>query len=232
MVKQVCGQIFRYAIATGRCERDPAADLRGALPSPKPKHSASITEPQEIGGYLGSHVVRCALKLAPLVFVRPGELRHGEWAEINLDAADWRIPAERMKMSRPHIVPLSTQAIAVLRDLQPLTGAGRYLFPSIRSNGSPMSENTVLGALRRLGYTKEEMTGHGFRSMASTLLNESGWDHNAIERQLAHVDGNSVRAAYNYAEYLPERKQMMQWWADLLDSFRKGAQVIPIRRVI
>lgn len=234
---QNCGQVFRYAIATGRAERDPAADLRGALAPVKEKHYASITDPRAIGallrtidGYQGSFVTQCALRLAPLVFVRPGELRRAEWSEFDLDAAEWRIPAERMKMRDPHIVPLSEQAVSILLDLQPLTGDGRYVFPGARTNGRPMSENTVNAALRRLGYGKEEMTGHGFRSMASTLLNEQGWHHDAIERQLAHVERNAVRAAYNYAEHLPERRKMMQAWADYLDGLKAGAEVVPIHR--
>jgi integrase len=213
---QNCGQVFRYAIATGRVERDPSADLRGALPPVKEKHYASITDPKTvrellsaIEGYRGSFVTQCALKLAPLVFVRPGELRKAEWSEFNLEAAEWRIPAEKMKMQETHIVPLSRQAVAILRELHPLTGSGRYVFPGARTNGRPMSENTVNAALRRLGYPKDEMTGHGFRSMASTILNEQGWHRDAIERQLAHTERNAVRAAYNYAEYLPERRKMM-----------------------
>lgn len=233
---QNCGQIFRYAIATGRAERDVCADLRGALPPTSQKHHASITEPRAVGellrtlrGYQGSFVTACALKLAPLVFLRPGELRHAEWSEINLDNAEWRISAAKMKMRAPHIVPLSRQAIEVLQEIRPLTGHRRYVFPSVRTSDRPMSENTVLGALRRLGYEKEEMTGHGFRSMASTLLNENGWNPDAIERQLAHSERNSIRAAYNYAEFLPERRKMMQWWADYLDSLAQGANVIPIQ---
>lgn len=233
---QNCSQVFRYAIATGRTIRDPAADLRGAIPPSKGKHHASITEPKAIGellrairGYQGSLITKCALQLAPLFFVRPGELRKAEWSEFNLDAAEWRIPAERMKMREQHIVPLSTQAIAVLRELQPLTGDGRYVFPGARTNGRPMSENTVNAGLRRLGYANDQMTGHGFRSMASTLLNEQGWHRDAIERQLAHAERDAVRAAYNYAEYLPERRKMMQAWADFLDRLTNGADVIPLK---
>lgn len=157
------------------------------------------------------------MQLAPLVFVRPGELRKAEWSEFNFETAEWRIPADKMKMRITHIVPLSTQAIFILRELQALTGDGKYVFPSIRTSTRPMSNNTVLGALRRLGYAKDEMTGHGFRSMASTVLNEQGWNRDAIERQLAHAERNNIRAAYNYAEYLPERRKMMQHWADYLD---------------
>jgi integrase len=237
-VHQQCGQVFRYGIATGKAERDTAADLKGALPPAKVKHHASITEPVKIGelmrainGYSGSFVTACALKLAPLVFVRPGELRNAEWSEFDLDAAEWRIPAEKMKMRTLHIVPLSKQAIAILNDLNALTGRDKYLFPSTRTKERPMSDNTINGALRRLGYTKDEMTGHGFRSMASTLLNEQGWNRDAIERQLAHSERDGVRAAYNYAEYLPERKKMMQAWADYLDGLAAGADVIPINRM-
>ena len=230
---QNCGQVFRYAVATGRAERDPSNDLKGAIPPAKKKHHASITNTNAIGellrainGYQGTFVTKCALRLAPLFFVRPGELRHAEWSELNLAKAEWRIPAEKMKMRVTHIVPLSTQAIAILRELRALTGDGKYLFPSVRSAQRPMSENTVLGALRRLGYTGDEMTGHGFRSMASTLLNEQGWNPDAIERQLAHGERNTVRAAYNYAEYLPERKKMMQHWADYLDQLTANVKII------
>ena len=233
---QNCGRVFRYAIATGRAERDPAADLRGALPPVKEKHHAAITDPKAIGallraidGYQGSFVTQCALRLAPLTFVRPGELRKAEWSEIDLEAAEWRIPAERMKMRAVHIVPLSVQVLASLRELYPLTGSGHYVFPGLRTPSRPMSENTVNAALRRLGYAKDEMTGHGFRSIASTLLNEQGWHRDAIERQLAHGERDAVRAAYNYAEHLPERRDMMQAWADYLDGLKNGAEVVPLR---
>jgi integrase len=165
----------------------------------------------------------------PLTFVRPGELRKAEWSEIDLEAAEWRIPAERMKMRAIHIVPLSVQAVVCLRELHPLTGTGHYVFPGLRTPTRPMSENTVNAALRRLGYAKDEMTGHGFRSMASTLLNEQGWHRDAIERQLAHGERDAVRAAYNYAEHLPERRRMMQAWADYLDGLKNGAEVMPLR---
>lgn len=233
---QNCGQVFRYAVATGRAERDPSGDLRGALPPPKAKHHASITDPKAIGellravdGYQGSPITKYALRLAPLLFVRPGELRKAEWSKFNLDGGEWRIPATRMKMREQHIVPLSTQAVIILQELQALTGGDQYVFPGARTNGRPMSENTVNAALRRLGYSSDEMTGHGFRSMASTLLNEQGWNRDAIERQLAHAERDNVRAAYNYAEHLPERKRMMQAWADYLDGLSTGAPVIPIR---
>jgi len=226
-VKQICGQVFRYAIATGRADRDPSADLRGALSPTKSKHMAAITSPEKIGGllraidkYEGHLITRCALRLAPLVFVRPGELRHAEWREINLDQAEWKIPAEKMKMRLPHIVPLSRQAVEVLQEIEPLTGRGRYVFSSLRSAARPMSNNTILAALRRMGYTKEEMTGHGFRAMASTVLHEQSWPSDIIERQLAHVERNSIKAAYNHAQYLPERRKMMQAWADYLDKLK------------
>jgi len=234
-VRQHIGQVMRYAVATGRAERDPTQDLRGALPPTKVKHHGSITDPKRIGallraldGYKGQHITRCALKLTPLVFVRPGELRTAEWAEIDLEAAEWRIPAHKMKMKQPHIVPLSTQAVEVLKDIHPLTGHGKYLFPSIRTWKRPMSENTVNAALRRMGYEPGDMTAHGFRSMASTLLNEQGWHRDAIERQLAHAERNDVRAAYNYAEHMPERRKMMQAWSDYLDGLKKGGKIIPI----
>ena len=234
--QQNCSQIFRYAVATGRAERDPSGDLRGAIPPASGKHMATITDPKviagllnSIDGYKGSIVTRCALQLAPLVFVRPGELRHAEWSEINFESAEWRIPAEKMKAGVLHIVPLSMQTQKVLREIQPLTGTGRYVFPSPRTQSRPMSDNAILSALRRMGYAKDEMSGHGFRSMASTLLNEQGWNRDAIERQLAHAERNSVRAAYNYAEFMPERKKMMQSWADYLDGIKAGALIIPLR---
>ena len=235
-IQQIASRIFRYGVATGRCSRDPTLDLKGALPPKRSEHFPTITDPKKIGAllravddYQGFFITRIALQIAPLVFVRPGELRHAEWAEIQLDSAEWRIPAAKMKMKRDHIVPLSTQAVAIFEEIQPLTGDGRYVFPSSLPTGRPMSENTVNASLRRLGYTKEEMTGHGFRSMASTLLNENGWNRDAIERQLAHVEGNSVRAAYNYAEHLEERRRMMQWWADYLDEL-KGHSSVPVSK--
>jgi len=236
-VKQICGQVFRYAIATGRAERDPSADLRGALPPTRPKHMATITEPKQVGellrsidGYEGHLITKCALRLAPLVFVRPGELRQAEWQEINFQNMEWKIPAEKMKMRTPHIIPLAKQAIYILKDLEPLTGKGRYIFPSLRTSERPMSDNTVLAALRRMGYAKEEMSGHGFRAMASTILHEQGWPSDIIERQLAHAERNSIKAAYNHAQHLPERRRMMQAWADYLDTLRIGSKVISLRR--
>ncbi len=235
--KQNCGQVFRYAVATGRADRDPTVELRGALAPNKEQHYPSITDPKAIGallraieGYDGALVTKCALRLAALTFVRPGELRQAAWTEFNLDKAEWRIPAERMKMGEQHIVPLSTQAVAVLKELQPLTGRRNYVFPGARTNGRPMSENTVNAALRNLGYGKDQMTGHGFRSMASTNLNEQGWHKDAIERQLAHAERDNVRAAYNYAEHLPERRKMMQAWADYLDGLRAGAKVTAFKK--
>lgn len=243
-VQQHVSTILRYAIATGRAERDAAADLRGALSPARKAHYATITDPKAIGdllrsfsGYQGSFVTACALRLAPLVFVRPGELRRAEWAEFDVDwtaddleSALWRIPAEKMKSRVEHLVPLSRQALAILRELHQLTGTGRYLFPSVRTSSRPMSENTVNAALRRLGFTKDQITGHGFRSMASTILNEQGWHRDAIERQLAHGERDEVRAAYNKAEHMAERKQMMQAWADHLDALRDGAKVLPIAK--
>ncbi len=232
---QNTSQIFRYAIATGRAKYNPAADLTGALAPTIKTSFPTITDPTKIAellraidGYQGTLATQCALKLAPLVFVRPGELRQAEWGEVDLENALWVIPAARMKMREKHVVPLSRQAIAILSELKPLTGNGRYVFPGARSNGRPMSENTVNAALRRLGYDKDTMTGHGFRHMASTLLNEQGWNRDAIERQMAHAERNSIRATYNYAEYLPERNKMMQAWADYLDSLKAGAKVTPL----
>ncbi len=234
---QNCSAVFRYAVATGRASRDPCADLRGALPPVRGNHHAAITNPKAVGellraieAYQGGLVTKCALKLAALLFVRPGELRRAEWAEIDLDSSEWRIPAGKMKARVEHIVPLSRQAVAMFEELQPLTGAGRYVFPSLRTAERPMSENAVLAALRRMGFAKGEMTGHGFRSLASTLLNEQGWSADAIERQLAHAERDATRAAYNRAEYLGERRKMMQAWADYLDSLRVGGQVVPLVR--
>lgn len=224
---QLCGRIFRYAVATSRASRDPSGDLRGAIPAANETHLASFTDPKQLAGllraihsYKGSIVVRCALSLAPLVFVRPGELRAAEWAEINFDAGEWRIKGERMKMRQQHVVPLSRQAIEILREVQPLTGQGKFVFPSVRSKNRPLSDNALLAALRRMGFEQGIVTVHGFRSTASTLLNEQGWNRDAIERQLAHGERDAVRAAYNYAEHLPERRKMMQAWADYLEKLR------------
>jgi len=237
-LRQLCGQVFRYAVATGRAERDPTTDLRGAIKTNKNRHFASITDPVRVGellraidGYSGQFTTKSALKLAPLVFTRPGELRRAEWSEIDLQAKQWNIPGSKMKMGEAHIVPLSTQAVAVLEELHPLTGQGRYLFPSVRSPRDPMSDNTVNAALRRLGYTTEDMTGHGFRTMASTLLHELGWNTDAIERQLAHAERDPIKAAYNRAQHLPERRRMMQAWADYLDTLRLNERkVVPFKK--
>jgi integrase len=236
--KMKAGQVFRFAILEGKAESDPTASLRGALKPPQVKHHAAVTDPRQMGellraisGFSGQPATAAALKFAPLVFVRPGELRKAEWTEFDLDGALWRIPGERMKMKAAHLVPLSTQAVAILRELHALTGQFRYVFPSLRSRERPMSENTVNAALRRLGYSNDEMTGHGFRSMAATRLNEMGWRADAIERQLAHAESNKVRDAYtSAAQYLDERKKMMQAWADYLDGLRTGAAVIPMLR--
>jgi len=231
-VKQICGQIFRYAIATSRAERDPAADLKGALTSYKPKRMACITDPRRVGElmraideYKGHFISKCALKIIPYVFVRHAELRYAEWSELDFDKKEWRIPAEKMKIKRPHIVPLSRQVIEILNEIKPLTGNGKFIFPSLYKKERPLSENTLLVALRRLGYSKEEMCVHGFRSVASTLLHENGWPSELIERQLAHLEGNQVKAAYNYADYLPERHKMMQWWADYLDALKENRSI-------
>jgi len=236
-LRTIAGQVFRYAVATGRAERDQAADLRGALPPTKESHLAAITDPKEIApllraidGYQGSFVVRCALKLAPLFFVRPGELRHAEWSEIDLDEAVWSIPADKMKMKQAHIVPLCHQAIEILKELQPLTGASRYVFPSGRSFARAMSENAVNAALRRMGYDKGTMTGHGFRAMARTILDEVLQVRpDFIEHQLAHAVRDPNGRAYNRTAHLEERRKMMQKWADYLDGLKDGATVIPFK---
>ena len=237
-IKVKLSAVFRFAIATGRAENDPTVALRGAIKSAKVKHHAAITDPRKLGellralhGYGGGFVVASALKLTPLVFTRPGELRHAEWAEIDLDKAEWRIPAAKMKMRAEHIVPLSTQAVAILRDLHALTGRGQYVFPSPRPK-RPMSENAITAALRSLGYDGATMTAHGFRSTASTLLHEQGWPSDVIERQLAHKEANAVKDAYNRAQHLPERRKMMQAWADYLDGLRNGADVVAFRRPV
>jgi len=238
-IKANVSRVFRYAIATGKAKRNPCEDIKSedVLMPVVHKRMATITDPKRVGellraiaGYSGSFVTRCALQFAPYVFVRPGELRHAEWADIDLDAAEWRIPAHKMKAKEKHIVPLSAQSIAVLREIQALTGSGRYVFPCMRSNSRAMSENTVNAALRRLGYEKSDICGHGFRAMASTLLHEQGWKSDVVERQLAHRESNKVKAAYNYAQHMPERVKMMQHWADYLDGLRDGADVVPIKR--
>jgi integrase len=229
-----CGQVFRYAIATGRAKRDPTSDLRGALPAVRPTHFAAITDPRRVGalmraidGYEGSLTVRCALRLAPLVFVRPGELRHAQWSAMDLDGGEWRYTVT--KTNTPHIVPLSSQAVATLRDLQPVTGRGRYVFCSARSSQRPMSDNAILAAMRRMGIAKDEMSGHGFRAMARTILDEVlGFRPDFIEHQLAHAVRDPNGRAYNRTAHLAERRKMMQAWADYLDKLKSGADVIPI----
>jgi len=235
---QRCGQIFRYAVATGRAARDITADLRGALAPVVVKNRAAITELSKIGaflraidGYDGYSTTGVALKLSPLVFVHPGELRAAEWREIDLEAAEWRIPAERMKMRERHIVPLSKQALALLHQLRAITGKSKHAFPSLRYPTRPMSNNTITAALPRLGYNGDEMTAHGFRAMASTCLNELGWHPDLIELQLAHAERNKVRAAYNRAERLSDRTKMMQEWADHLDRLRVTKSASPPEHV-
>jgi integrase len=223
-----CGQIFRYAIATARAKRNPASELRGALPPAKGGHFASITDPDKVGellraidGYEGGLVTRCALRLAPLTFVRPGELRTAEWSHVDLVTSEWRIPAERMKMNEDLIVPLSRQAREIIFELQPATGTGKYLFPSLQGAARPMSENTINGALRRLGFASDQMTGHGFRAMARTLLDEVlEYRVEWIEHQLAHEVKDHNGRAYNRTAFLKGRKEMMQGWANYLDGLR------------
>ena len=229
-----CGQVFRYAVATGRADRDPSGDLRGALPPVKGEHFAAITDPKRtaellrmIDGYQGTLSVNCALRLAPLVFVRPGERRKAEWAHIDLEAAEWRYTVS--KTDTPHIVPLSTQAVVILREIHALTGSSRYVFPSARSWQRPMSDNALLAALRRMGIAKDEMCGHGFRAMARTILDEVlGVRPDLIEHQLAHAVRDPNGRAYNRTAHLPERRKMMQQWADYLDKLKTGADVIPL----
>lgn len=235
-VKSLCGRIFRYGVATGQMERDPTADLQGALAPVKSSHFAAITDPKRIGellraidGYQGEPAVMLALRLAPLVFVRPGELRQAAWSEIDLEAAEWRIPAARTKMKRAHLVPLSAQAVQIIRELKQHTGTRKLMFSSLRSTTRPMSENTMNAALRRMGYATDEMTAHGFRTMASTRLNEMGWDPDVIELQLAHKERSKSRAAYNRAERLEERRRMMQAWADYLEGLKVKDNVTAIR---
>ena len=223
-----CGQVIRYAVATGRASHDPTGVLRGALPPVKGEHFAALTDPKKVGpllrvldGYEGSLIVRCALRLAPLVFVRPGELRRAEWSDIDLDAAEWRFAVT--KTDTLHLVPLSRQALEILHELYPLSGRGRYVFASARTpkGDRPMSDNAVLAALRRMGIGKEEMTGHGFRAMARTLLDEElGFRPDFIEHQLAHAVRDPLGRAYNRTAHLPQRRKMMQAWADYLDQLK------------
>lgn len=236
-ILQNCGQVMRYAIATGRAERNPVTDLRGALASPTERHHAAITEPTALGGllraidgYNGDPTTRAALKLAPLVFVRPGELRHAEWSEIDLGKAEWNIPAEKMKMRQPHLVPLCDQAVAILGELHALTGRGQYVFPGGRSPRRPMSNNALTAALRRMGYDGDTMTVHGFRASARTLLDEGlGFRPDYIEHQLAHAVRDPNGRAYNRTAHLPERRKMMQAWADYLDALRDNTNVLPFK---
>lgn len=231
---QLAGSVFRYAVATARLKSDPTRDLKGALTSPTVTHYGAIIDPAGVGellrsidGYDGQPITKLAMQLAPHVFVRPGELRHAEWSEIDLEGALWTIPAGKTKMRKEHVVPLSRQAIAILKSVKPLTGPSGYVFPSVRTRRRPMSDNTINAGLRRLGYATDEMTAHGFRAMASTLLNESGkWNPDAIERALAHGDTDKVRAAYHRGAHWRERVAMAQWWSDYLDDLRKGAKSV------
>jgi integrase len=235
-MRAVIGEVFRFAVADGRAESDPTASLKGSLAAPVVNHRAAIVEPKAFGGllraiaaYEGAPETRAALELLALTFVRPGELRAAEWSEVDLERALWTIPAQKMKMRRPHRVPLAPRAIAILRDLHSITGRGKFVFPSVRSAARCMSENTLVAALRRMGFEKHEMTAHGFRSAASSMLNESGlWHADAIERQLAHVDADSVRKAYARADYSEERVRMMAWWADRCEIMRRGGVVVGI----
>jgi integrase len=236
-VLQVCGQICRFAVASDALERDLTADLRGALKPVPRSNYAALTEPPQVGvlmraifGYEGSPAVVAALKLAPLLFVRPGELRTAEWREIDLDAAEWRIPAAKMKMRIEHLVPLPTQAVDILRALRPITGDGKFVFPSLRTDDACMSENSINAALRGMGYSKEVMTGHGFRAMARTIMDEIlGERVDLIEHQLAHAVHDVNGRAYNRTAHLPARRAMMQRWADYLDQLRQGADIVQLR---
>ncbi len=238
-IKTICGQVFRYAIATGLADRDPAADLKGALPVVQPKNMAALTEPSEfaellraIDNYKGTFVVKCALRIQAYTFVRPGELRHAEWQEIDFDAKEWRIPAEKMKIRQPHIVPLARQVFEILEELHALTGHGKYVFPG-RSLSRPLSENGVLTALRTMGFSKEQMSGHGFRAAARTMLDEVLKQRvDLIEHQLAHAVRDPLGRAYNRTKHLDERRKMMQLWADYIDGLKADAQVLPFRRTL
>lgn len=237
-IKQVCGQVFRFAVAGGLAERDVTADLKGALAAVPKRHFSAITDPKQAGAlmrsiqaYSGHPCSVAALKLSPLVFVRPGELRTAEWAEIDLDAAEWRIPGGKMKMKQDHIVPLSTQAVDILRGVHPITGHGQYVFPSMRTGERPMSENTINAALRGMGYSQEVHTAHGFRAMARTIMDEvMGERVDLIEHQLAHAVRDANGRAYNRTAHLPARREMMQRWADYLDKLRMGAEVIQFKK--
>lgn len=233
-IRSTCSQVFRYAIATARAERDICSDLRGALVTPRTNHRAAITTAADAGAllravedYEGNALTRIALRLLPHLFVRPGELRWAEWSEFDFDKAVWTIPDHKMKMRRPHAVPLSRQALAIIGEIEHDASYSGFLFPSLRALDRPMSDNTINAALRRLGFSKDQMTGHGFRAMAATLLNEMGiWNPDAIERQLAHADGNSIRRAYARGQYWEERVRMMQQWSDYIDQLRDGATIL------
>lgn len=233
-LRGICGQLFRYAIITERARRDISVDLHGALITPKVKHHAAVVDPKSVGELLraiesfeGRPTIHAALRLAPHVFVRPGELRQAEWNEFDFENAVWTIPAEKTKMRRAHRVPLSRQSLVILESIHPATGRGRFVFPSVRTTQRPLTDNSLNAALRRLGYDKDEMTAHGFRAMATSLLNEMGrWNPDAIERQLGHQESNDVRRAYLRGEYWDERVQMMQAWSDYLDHLREGGKVI------
>lgn len=235
--RSFASRVFRYGIWTGRCTVDVARDLQGALTSPKAKNYAAILEPAKFGALLraieifdGSPITKFALQLSPHIYVRPGELRHAEWEEFDLDEAIWHIPPGKMKSKRKHDVPLSTQSVSILREVRQLTGPKGYVFPALHTSLRPMSENTVNAALRRMGFSKDEMTAHGFRATASSLLNESGkWHPDAIERSLAHGESNAVRGAYHRGTHWKERVEMAQWWSNHIDQLRTGADVIPIR---
>ena len=237
-VRFECSSIFRYAVATGRTDRDPVADLKGALPPVKNGHHAAPTDPKAVAPLLraidefqGSFVVKCALQLAPILFVRPGELRAAEWSEFDFAAAEWHIPAGRMKMKIAHLVPLPRQAVEILESLRPLTGNGRYVFPGHRSPLRCMSDNALNAALRRMGFEKSEITTHGFRAMARTILDEVLQVRpDYIEHQLAHAVKDPNGRAYNRTSHLVERKKMMQLWADYLDGLKVGAKIIPLKR--
>jgi len=237
-VVQLCGQVFRYAVANGTAERDVTQDLRGALAAVPKKHYPAITEPKQFGelmrsifDYQGHPYTVAALKLTPLAFVRPGELRTAEWAEIDLEAAEWRIPGGKMKMKVDHIVPLPTQAVEILRNIHPITGHGRYVFPSLRTGERPMSENTINAALRAMGYAQDVHCAHGFRATARTIMDEVlGERVDLIEHQLAHAVKDPNGRAYNRTAHLPARRDMMQRWADYLDKLRIGADVIQFKK--
>jgi integrase len=239
-MRSLAGRIFRYAVATSRASADPSALLRGALVAPKVTHHSAILEPKAVGellraidGYSGQPLTCLALQLTPHVFVRPGELRRAEWQEFDLENAIWTIPAEKMKMRDPHFVPLSKQALELLESAKAISEGQHYVFSSLYPGKRPMSENTINAALRRLGYTGKEMTAHGFRSTASTLLNESGkWSADAIEKALSHNDGNSIRGTYHRGAHWAERVEMAQWWSDHLDVLRDGAEIVPFPRSV